>query len=28
VLESIDMSDTDREKISYRNAQKLFGLTR
>ncbi len=28
VLESIEMSQADREKISYRNAQKLFGLTR
>lgn len=26
VLESIEMSDTDREKISFRNAQALFGL--
>ena len=26
VLESIGMSQDDREKISYRNAQKLFGL--
>jgi predicted TIM-barrel fold metal-dependent hydrolase len=28
VLESIEMSQSDREKISYRNAQKLFGLKR
>lgn len=26
VLESIEMSDADREKISYKNAQALFGL--
>jgi aminocarboxymuconate-semialdehyde decarboxylase len=26
VLESIEMSNEDREKISFRNAQKLFGL--
>ncbi len=26
VLESIEMSVEDREKISFRNAQKLFGL--
>lgn len=28
VLESIDMSNEDREKISFRNAQSLFGLER
>ena len=26
VLESLDLSPTDREKISYRNAQALFGV--
>ena len=28
VLESIEMSDADREKISFRNARALFGLSR
>jgi predicted TIM-barrel fold metal-dependent hydrolase len=28
VLESIEMPETDREKISFRNAQVLFGLSR